>query len=168
VRPAPSGDYSPSLRSPWLAAFVQFLKEILKERTRSLVLLLDRASFHRSKKVRSFVRAHRSQIRIFFLPKYAPKLNPAEQVWNIIKNKGLRKMLITTKNQLKKKLRSQLRRLQIRKEKAATQSGDRKHFKSVCYRIPLKIFFRVFDTTSSLIVALQGSTLRSLCLKMIP
>ena len=68
-------------------SFIQFLKEILKKRTRLLVLLLDRASFHRSKKVRSFVRAHRSQIRIFFLPKYAPKLNPAEQVWNIIKDK---------------------------------------------------------------------------------
>jgi len=67
--------------------------------------------------VRRFIRAHRSQIRIFFLSKYSPKLNPTEQVWNTIKNKGLRRMFITTKGELKKKLRSQLKKLQMSKEK---------------------------------------------------
>jgi transposase len=97
--------------------FIEFLEQILQRRTRPLVLLLDRARFHASKKVRRFVRAHRSQIRIFFLPKYSPKLNPTEQVWNTIKNHGLRKMLITTRKDLKKKVRSQLKKLQTCKEK---------------------------------------------------
>jgi transposase len=98
-------------------SFIGFLRKLLKHRTRPLMLLLDRASFHCSKKVRRFVRAHRSQIRIFFLPTYSPKMNPAEQVWNAIKNNGLRRMLITTKSELKRKLKSQLRRLQMCKEK---------------------------------------------------
>jgi transposase len=47
---------------------------------------MDHASFHKSKKVRDFVHTHRSQLRVFFLPKRAPELNPDEQVWNEIKN----------------------------------------------------------------------------------
>jgi transposase len=44
-----------------------------------LILLVDRATFHRFEAVRHWVRQHRSQLRIFFLPKGAPELNPAEQ-----------------------------------------------------------------------------------------
>ena len=35
---------------------------------------------------RDYVRAHRSQLRVFFLPKRAPEYNPDEQVWNEVKN----------------------------------------------------------------------------------
>jgi hypothetical protein len=65
--------------------FIGFLKQLLQGRARSLILLLDRASFHGSKLVRDFVRAHRTQIRIYFLPRHAPEYNPDEQVWGEIK-----------------------------------------------------------------------------------
>jgi transposase len=98
-------------------SFIAFLRQILSGRKRPLILLLDRASFHGSKKVREYVRAHRSQIRIFFLPRYSPEMNPDEQVWNQIKNNDLRKRYIETKKKLKKKLRSALKRLQMNTEK---------------------------------------------------
>ena len=41
------------------ARYVNFLKQWLKGRTRPLILLADRVSFHRSAEVRAFVRAHR-------------------------------------------------------------------------------------------------------------
>jgi transposase len=97
--------------------FIAFLEQRLRERTKPLILLLDRARFHTSKQVRQFVRAHRAQIRIYFLPKYSPQMNPAEHVWNTIKSRGLRKMLIVTKDELKKKARSQLKKLQLSKDK---------------------------------------------------
>jgi transposase len=97
--------------------FIDFLRQILKGRTKPLILLLDRASFHHSKKVRQYVRAHRTQIRIFFLPRYSPEMNPDEQVWNQIKNNNLRKQYLGSKANLKKKLRAALKRLQANLEK---------------------------------------------------
>ena len=46
--------------------YVAFLQQLLRGRTRPLILLADRASFHRSALVRQFVRAHRTQLRVFF------------------------------------------------------------------------------------------------------
>jgi transposase len=48
--------------------FIVFLKQLLQGRSRPLILLLDRASFHGSKLVRDYVRANRKRIRIFFFP----------------------------------------------------------------------------------------------------
>lgn len=98
-------------------AFISFLRQILSGRERPLILLLDRASFHHSKKVRDYVRAHRSLIRVFFLPRYSPEINPDEQVWNEIKNNNLRKQYIKTKKTLKRKLRSALRKTQLNVER---------------------------------------------------
>ena len=60
-------------------AFIEFLKFLIANRERPLILLVDHASFHGSAPVREFVRAHRAMLRIFFLPKRAPELNPDEQ-----------------------------------------------------------------------------------------
>lgn len=82
--------------------FIDFLKQLLKDRQRPLILLVDHATFHSSKPVRDFVRANRTQLRIFFLPKHAPELNPAEQVWNEIKVNRIGKQSVKNKQDLKK------------------------------------------------------------------
>jgi transposase len=92
--------------------FIRFLKQLLQGRTRPLILLLDRASFHGSKVVRDYVRAHRTQIRIFFLPRHAPKYNPDEQVWDEIKVNRIGKQPVKNKPDLKKRLYSALASLQ--------------------------------------------------------
>lgn len=92
--------------------YIDFLKQLLRGRTNPLVLIIDRASFHKSKKVREFVRSHRKELRIYFLPKYSPELNPDEQVWEEIKNNRLGRQQIMNKVDLKKKLNSALRSLQ--------------------------------------------------------
>jgi transposase len=92
--------------------FLEFLKQVLKLQERPLILLLDRVSFHTSKPVREFVRSHREKIRIYFLPKCSPELNPDEQVWNEVKNNRLGRQTIKTKQELKKKLSSTLHSLQ--------------------------------------------------------
>lgn len=78
--------------------YIQFLFELIDKRTHPLILLTDRVSFHESKAVRNFVRTHRQKLRIFFLPKGAPELNPDEQVWNEIKNNQIGKQLKNKKN----------------------------------------------------------------------
>jgi transposase len=92
--------------------YVDFLKQLLKGRTRPLILMVDHAPFHHSKKVRDFVHAHRQKIRVYFLPRYAPKYNPDEQVWNEIKHKKIGRQAVKNKSDLKRRLVSSLRSLQ--------------------------------------------------------
>lgn len=47
--------------------YIEFLQPILRGRPRPLIVIADNASFHRSAEVRHWVRAHRAQIRLFFL-----------------------------------------------------------------------------------------------------
>jgi transposase len=97
--------------------FIAFLEDLLRERTRPLILLVDRASFHRSAAVRQFVRAHRTQLRLFFFPAHAPELNPDEQVWNEIKHRQIGKQPVRNKLDLKQRLDAALRALQALPEK---------------------------------------------------
>lgn len=92
--------------------YINFLKQLLEGRTRPLILVVDRASFHRSEKVSEFVRAHRTQLRIFFFPTASPELNPDEQVWNEIKNNRIGKQPVKNKADLQKRLQSALGSLQ--------------------------------------------------------
>jgi transposase len=92
--------------------YIEFLEDVLEGRGRPLVLLLDSASFHHSKSVRNFVRLNRKRIRVFFLPKYSPEYNPAEQVWEEIKDNQIGRQPVYTKGDLKKKLLSALKCLQ--------------------------------------------------------
>jgi transposase len=92
--------------------YLAFLRQLVRGRTQPLILLVDRASFHQSKKTREFVRAHRHQLRIFFLPRHAPEHNPDEHVWEEIKTKKIGRQPVKNKADLKKRLQASLRSLQ--------------------------------------------------------
>ena len=106
---------------------VAFLRQLLRARTRPLIVMADRASFHRSVVVRQFVHAHRSQIRVFFFPTHSPELNPDELVWNEMKHRQIGKQPVKNKIDLKKRLRFALKLLQLKAER-------------------IRIYFRLPDT----------------------
>ena len=97
--------------------YIDFLKQLLRGRERPIVFLADHASFHKSKQVRNFVRSNRTKIRVFFLPKHAPDLNPDEQVWEEIKDNKIGRQAIRNKKELKEKLSSALKSLQRKAER---------------------------------------------------
>jgi transposase len=84
--------------------YIDFLAKILHLHPRPVIIIADHASFHRSKQVRAFVRTHRDRIRVFFLPKHAPHLNPDEQVWNEVKHRHIEHEPIVDKQDLKNRL----------------------------------------------------------------
>jgi len=96
--------------------YIAFLEQLLRGRTAPLILIADGAPFHRSKKVRDFVRSHRKLIRVYFLPGYSPEMNPDEQVWNIVKSKKVGRKSVKNKSELKRKVDSALRSLQRKTE----------------------------------------------------
>jgi transposase len=67
------------------ARFIEFLKALLHDVRGSIELILDRHPAHVAASVRRFVHAHRSRLRVHYLPAYAPDLNPDEHVWAYIK-----------------------------------------------------------------------------------
>lgn len=115
----PNGEMRYSVTENKIASahYIEFLNQLLQGRHRPLILLVDHAAFHESKQVHTFVHAHRGQLRIFFLPKRSPELNPDEQVWNEIKNNKLGKQPINSNSDLKKRLYSALRSLQHQTER---------------------------------------------------
>ncbi len=61
--------------------FQAFVDHLLRRVGRSIILVIDRYSVHRSapKKLRA---KHTERLSIEWLPAYSPELNPDEQVWN--------------------------------------------------------------------------------------
>jgi transposase len=90
---------------------------MLGGRTRPFSIIAEQASFHHSSVVREGVRAHRTQIRLFFFPPPAPELNPDEQVWNELKHRRMGKQPIQNKIDLKTRIRSVLKSWQLKVEK---------------------------------------------------
>jgi transposase len=41
-------------------------------------LFLDNASYHKSKAINAFIQSHNHELKLFYLPKYAPELNEVE------------------------------------------------------------------------------------------
>ena len=61
-----------------------FIRILSRQLDGPIVLIWDRFSAHRSKKVQAFLRAAPNR-HAYFLPTYAPELNPVENVWSYLK-----------------------------------------------------------------------------------
>lgn len=70
------------------AEVIGFLRQLSRQVTGHIVLVWDRFNPHRSLKIRSFL-GGRSRLHAFFLPPYAPELNPVENFWGYIKTNSL-------------------------------------------------------------------------------
>lgn len=103
--------------------YIQFLENVLSNRTRPLILITDNASYHTSNEVKKFVEEHQEKIRLFFTPAYSPEINPAEQVWNEIKHRQLEKQPIKNRNDFKKRVDSALKKLKECREKIRSFFG---------------------------------------------
>jgi transposase len=92
--------------------FIEFLKRLLHNAPRPVFLIVDRHPSHRAKKVLAFVRSTRGRLRLFFLPPYAPDLNPDEHVWNHLKNHGVGKRAVRSREQFRSVVLAHMRSLQ--------------------------------------------------------
>lgn len=79
--------------------FCEFLGHLLVGAQRPIYLIVDGHRIHRAKKVQQFVATCDGKLKLFFLPPYSPQLNPDEWVWNNVKQR-IAKQLVITKNEL--------------------------------------------------------------------
>jgi transposase len=65
--------------------FRQLLQQVVahhKQTPVKIVIVLDNFRIHKAKAVQTWLHAHRTQLRLYFLPTYSPRLNPIERVWH--------------------------------------------------------------------------------------
>ena len=91
--------------------FRDFLKRLITGMDRKVFLIVDGHPAHKAKMVKSFVDENSDAIELFFLPPYAPELNPDELAWAHLKTK-IAKATAKTKEELKLTVDSALHRLQ--------------------------------------------------------
>lgn len=115
--------YSGSLK---VATFLLFLRRLIKGSKRKVFLIVDNLKVHKARAVRKWLQENETHIELFFLPPYAPELNPDEYVNNDIKQAVAAKKKARSKPELQTQTRSYLRSLQ-RKPKKVQKFFQHKH-----------------------------------------
>ena len=92
--------------------FIKFMKRLIKDSDRKILLIIDNLKVHHSYKVRDWLLEHEDEIEIFFLPSYSPELNPDEYLNCDLKAGVHSGPPARNQEQLKDKALSHLRKLQ--------------------------------------------------------
>lgn len=90
--------------------FIEFLKKLQADAEKPIIVIADNASCHSSGKVQKFARESK-MIHLGWLPRYAPELNPDEQVWNYAKAR-LAKLFIDSAESMKQNVLNIMRSIQ--------------------------------------------------------
>ena len=91
---------------------IKFMQRLIKDADRKILLILDNLKVHHSYKVRDWLAEHIDEIEVFFLPSYSPELNPDEYLNCDLKAGVHSGPPARSKEQLKSKALSHLRKLQ--------------------------------------------------------
>jgi transposase len=92
--------------------FIEFLKRLIVGAKHEIFLIVDRGPAHIAKKTRTFVETLKGKLRLFYLPPYSPDRNPDELVWKHLKTDTVGRMVVISRDDFKRKVRSSMRQLQ--------------------------------------------------------
>lgn len=97
-------------------AVVRFLRHLREHLGACLLIIWDGIAIHHDKTVTAFLAAEGGQMHLEQLPGYAPDLNPAEGVWDQLKNVELRNIACHDLGELRYQLRLAIARLRHKPE----------------------------------------------------
>lgn len=80
---------------------IEFLEALIKDAVRKIFLILDSLRAHHSELVKAWLEERKDRIEIFYLPSYAPELNPDERLNADMKHAISTKVPVRTKPKLK-------------------------------------------------------------------
>ena len=92
--------------------FIKFMKRLIKDADRKVLLIIDNLKVHHGYKARNWLQEHTDHIEVFFLPSYSPELNPDEYLNCDLKAGVHSGPPARSREQLKSKALSHLRKLQ--------------------------------------------------------
>ncbi len=105
--------YEGSFSAP---VFIDFMRRLIKQVRRKVFLIVDNLSVHSGDKVKKWVAKHAKSIRLFYLPKYSPDLNPDEYLNNDVKLNAVGRRRARNKAEFKSAISGYLRSTQRRPE----------------------------------------------------
>jgi transposase len=94
-------------------AFVEFLRNFMKGRRTKVFLVVDGHPAHKAKVVQEYVAQTQGRLELYFLPPYAPDLNPDEFVWNYMKNSGVSKKPLKKNESLRERVEQDLANISL-------------------------------------------------------
>jgi transposase len=100
--------------------FIDFLRRLVRESERKVFLIIDNLRVHHGKLVAAWLLEHKDQIEVFFLPPYAPELNPDEYLNHALKQDVHSGDLPKSKKDIKHKIHSFMRRLKNKKNQVVS------------------------------------------------
>ena len=106
--------YRETLTAPVL---ICFLARLIRDTGKKVFLILDNLKVHHSKKVRAWLEKYPQHIELFFLPAYAPELNPDEYLNCDFKAQVHGGKPARNRNELETKVRGAMMKLQNRPER---------------------------------------------------
>jgi transposase len=89
-------------------AFVQFLRDFMKGQRKKVFLVVDGHLAHKANLVKDYIRQMAGRLELYFLPPYAPDLNPDEFVWNYMKSMGVSKKPLKKNEPLRERVEHDL------------------------------------------------------------
>ena len=93
---------------------VDFLQALVRHVQQPLLRVRDRLPAHRSRRVRDYLDSLEGQIRVEYLPAYAPELNSVEYIWAYLKQHELPNVCLKDYWQLSEAARRTLRQMRRR------------------------------------------------------
>lgn len=93
------------------ALFLVFLSRLLRSTTGKVFLIVDRLRAHMTPAVQAWAAAHHDRLEVFYLPRYAPELNPDEYLNNDLKGQVNASGLPHDKGEVRSRLQGFMRRL---------------------------------------------------------
>lgn len=97
--------------------FIEFLRRLIYRAQGKIFLIVDNLRVHHSKQVSQWLSTRKDNIELFFLPPYAPQLNPQELVNQDVKSHAGNFRVMKTKNDLLTNLRVYLTKIQLNPSK---------------------------------------------------
>lgn len=89
-------------------SFIGFLKRFMRYRKRPITLIVDGHPSHHAKVVSKYIGSMKGRLEMYFIPPYAPDLNPDEFVWNYVRMKGTGRVPLRKNESLKERLEKDL------------------------------------------------------------
>ena len=88
--------------------FVKLLKQMMRNRSKPVHLVVDGLPAHKTKLVKEYLVSTEGRLTLHFLPGYAPELNPDELVWSHVKRTGVSRTPLRKGEKLSEKIEMQL------------------------------------------------------------
>ncbi len=99
--------------------FIKFMGRMIERSERKILLIVDGHPSHKTLAVKDWIIDHKNQIELFYLPGYSPELNPDEYLNQDIKTNAVGKKRPINQSQLRKNVRSFLKKKQSDRSKVA-------------------------------------------------